>query len=490
MIKILKGKSVKELDLLHCEFSGQKSLELMENAADAFTKWLVSNFSDSEQRVRIFCGAGNNGGDGFAIARLLSDKGFTVEVVGCFSDGTKLSPNAQANFDRLPREVNFSFFQSNQLYSEFDLIIDAYLGVGLTGNLRKEAKEIIEVMNGCTGDKIAVDIPSGLPADSIAQSVTFQADFTLTFAFPKLSLLLPENALLTGELIVADIGISPELYEHFSDELYFLKSIDIPKLHRKFHRFSHKGDFGKILLIGGSPGKMGALHLSAKSALRTGAGLVTCFLDQSERMILQSSLPEAMCLWGEIPSLDKFDAIGIGPGWGVINRREVLKFILMNCTSPLVIDADAINLLAEYPELIELLPENTILTPHPGEFDRLLGKSSDHLERLQKARQFAMKRNILLILKGANSVISLPDGRQLINSTGTKYMATGGSGDVLTGMITAFLGMGYSAEYAAICGVYHHGLAGEFAGSKRKYGTIAGDLIEEIPATFIAMGIE
>lgn len=490
MIKILKGESVSKLDALHSEVSGQPGLDVMEQAAESFVAWFFEKFSDRKYTILIFCGAGNNGGDGFAIGRLLSEKGFEVKIIKCFLPDAKLSEDAQTNVDRLSEKVHTEYFSSELLPLKSDVILDAYLGVGLKGDLRDHAKEIIRFMNESVGIKIAVDIPSGLPADSPASTMAFQADYTVSFAFPKVSLLLPENAQYCGELVLRDIGILPEIYNEFESDFFFLTSEDIPRLHRKFHRFSHKGDFGKVLLIGGSPGKMGALYLSAKSALRTGTGLVTCFLDESERMILQSSLPEAMCLWGAFPNLEQFDSIGIGPGWGIVLRKHFLEDLLNQASSPLVLDADALNILAGHAQLLDLLPKNTILTPHPGEFDRLLGKSRNHIDRLAKARDFAMNRQVILILKGANTVISLPDGRQIFNSTGSKYMATGGSGDVLTGMITAFLGMGYHPENAALCGVYHHGLAGEMAGSKTRRGTLASDLIAHIPDTYFRLGID
>ncbi|MFC3415661.1 NAD(P)H-hydrate dehydratase [Algoriphagus hitonicola] len=490
MIKILNGNSVGQLDKLHCEVSGQHSLDLMEQAADSFVTWFLEHFSDRKHKIAIFCGAGNNGGDGFAIGRLLREKGFEVHIIKCFSPDSKLSEDAQTNLDRLPLEVDSYFFNSNLEKLEVDVILDAFLGVGLTGDLRENAKGVIGFMNQCDGVKIAVDIPSGLPSDGLASEHAFKADFTISFAFPKLSLLLPDNAQFSGDLVVQDIGILPELYDKFDSDFYFLTAKDIPQFHRKFHRFSHKGDFGKVLLIGGSPGKMGALHLSAKSALRTGAGLVSCHLDESERLILQSSLPEAMCLWGDLPNLGLFDAIGIGPGWGVEPRKKILEELLRQVSRALVLDADAITILAENKKLLDLLPENSILTPHPGEFDRLLGKSKNHLERLEKAKEFSEKRKVVMVLKGANTVVSLPDGRQIFNSTGSKFMATGGSGDVLTGMITAFLGMGYQPEHAALCGVFHHGLAGEIAGSKTRRSTIASDLIAHISETYIQLGID
>jgi NAD(P)H-hydrate epimerase len=211
---------------------------------------------------------------------------------------------------------------------------------------------------------------------------------------------------------------------------------------------------------------------------------VTCQIEESERFIIQASVPEAMVIGEDFKDLDAFDAIGVGPGWGVENREKQLEFLLQSFSKPMVLDADALNVLSKNPELMSLLPKNSILTPHLGEFERLVGNCVNHPDRMKKASDLAKKYQIVLVLKGANTLISLPDGRQLFNSTGTHFMATGGAGDVLTGMITAFLGMGYSPENAAICGVFHHGLAGEYAGKIRFQGTIASDIIEQIPRTF------
>jgi NAD(P)H-hydrate epimerase len=301
--------------------------------------------------------------------------------------------------------------------------------------------------------------------------------------------LIPENANLVGDLVVGDIQIDPELYNEFEGEMYFLQESDVPALHKKFTRFSHKGDFGKILLVGGSLGKMGAMVLASKSALRTGAGLVTCHVEESEHHILQTSVPEVMCNWGLIPNAGYYDAIGIGPGWGLDHRRNLMELLLKDFHKPIVVDADGINLLAKHPEMIEKLPKGSILTPHVGEFGRLIGEFGSHIERVQKAKEFATKHQLILVLKGANTVISFPDGRQVVNSSGSPYMATAGSGDTLTGMITAYLGMGYSSDSAALCGVYHHGLAGEIAGAKKRRGTIASDIIEAIPETYLKLNV-
>lgn len=488
MLKILQGQQVNELDSSHIKKEGISSLELMERAALGFVNWWKGQVFEKKDPVFIFCGAGNNGGDGFAIARLLNNLGFNVSVFKCFGDSMEMSSDALWNFKLLSDGIQVKNWIDLDLKVE-GILIDAFLGVGLKGKLRPESIEIIQKINAFQGEVISVDLPSGLPSDDVLTGICVKANRTVTFAFPKLSLLFPEHGPMTGELVVIDIGIEDREYGNFEGSNYYLRKQDIPFQHRKFHRFSHKGDFGKVLLVAGSEGKMGAAILACKAALRTGSGLVTAFVPKSERQIIQISVPEAMCLFDLSEHYSRFDAIGVGPGFGVEENVNLLRAIFQKFQKPLVLDADAISILGENPELISLIPKGSILTPHLKEFDRLLGKSSNHKERLEKAADFCKKWNINLLIKGANSVICLTDGRQVFNSTGTLYMASGGSGDVLTGMITSFLGQGYSPENALICGVFHHGLAGEIAGKTKRRGTTATDIIEAIPQTFIELDI-
>ena len=487
MLKIIRGHEIKILDRLHVERLEISSLSLMEKAAAAFVSWWNSKKIPKSFRVAIFCGGGNNGGDGFAIARLLNQSGYDVSVFCCFEEESKMSPDCKENFTSLPSSVLRKYWKEFDP-NGFDRLIDAFLGIGLKGDLRSEAVEIIQTINSFPGEIYSVDIPSGLPSEGIALGSCVKAAGTISFAFPKLSLLIPENAQFTGELIVEDIGIQDEEYESFDSSYYFLQGKDLPNYHRKFSRFAHKGDYGKILLVAGSKGKMGAAVLCAKSALRSGSGLVTCHIPSEERIILQTAVPEAMVWMEEHLDLSKFDAVGIGPGIGV-DRVDFFKQILESCKSALVLDADALTILSKNPEWITLIPKGSILTPHLGEFERIFGKILDPVARLEKAREFCQKHQLNLLIKGANSVICLADGKQIFNSSGTNYMATGGSGDVLTGMLTSFLGQGYSPEQALICGVYHHGLAGEIAGSRKLRGTIASDILEAIPETFQKLSI-
>lgn len=488
MLKILSGQQVKQLDAIHIQKAGISSLELMERAGFGFVNWWKSLDYDKKETVFIFCGAGNNGGDGFVIARLLHKSGHKVSVLKCFSENTKLTSDAEMNYSFLSEGIQIKDWKDFDPLEE-GIVIDAFLGVGLFGDLRSEAIQIIQKINSFQGKVISVDIPSGLPSDDVLTGICVEADWTLTFAFPKFSLLFPEHASVTGELVLINIGIEDWEYENFESPYFYLQKQDIPSFHKQFHRFSHKGDFGKVLIIAGSTGKMGAAILACRSALRTGSGLVTALVPESERHIIQISVPEAMCLVGFPEDLSSFDALGVGPGLGVDDKVKFLETIFKRYNKPLVIDADALNILSENLDLISLIPKGSILTPHLKEFDRLLGKNSNHKQRLGKAADFCQKWKLNLLIKGANSVICLADGRLIFNSTGTQYMATGGSGDVLTGMITSFLGQGYSPENAMIGGVYQHGLAGEIASKTKLRGTIATDIIDAIPQTFIQLEI-
>lgn len=488
MQKILSGVQVKELDSQHIKLSGQSSLQLMESASQAFVKWFLDQGFSADLPIQVAVGGGNNGGDGLAISRLLSELSYEVTILKCYNSKESLSKDSLLNYNLLPESILILDFE-NWKFSKNGILIDAFLGVGLKGELRTDAIKIIQKLNEFQGIVISIDVPSGLPSDQMVNGIAIQANFTTSFSFPKLSLILPEHAEYVGELVVLKIGLLEDAYNDLDSTFFYLESHDVPSLHKIFNRFSYKGDMGKVLLIGGSPGKMGALILCSKSALRTGSGLVTCHMEDSERVILQTAVPEAMASWGLIPNPEFYDAVGIGPGWGTENRARLFKQFLQDFQKPIVIDADGLNLLARNPDLIPLVPKNSILTPHVGEFSRLAGKASNHLERLELAKSFAVENELILVLKGANTVISLPDGRQVVNSSGNKYMATGGSGDVLTGMITSYLGMGYTPENAALCGVFHHGLAGEIASISKRRSMIASDIIAAIPETYIQLKI-
>lgn len=488
MKQILSAKEISILDQIHLKRKGFSNHAFMELVAQRFVDWFQSQGYPSGAYILVCVGAGNNGGDGLAIARILFSLGYAVEVVTCFSTGAKLSPDCAQNLSLLPSPVKRSSLDTFT-FPMAGVLIDAYLGQGCVGPLREEAKERVQRINSFGGTIISLDLPSGLPADSVLSGIAVQADLTVTLGFPKLALLLPEHAAYTGELVVLDIGFEEEEFTEFSTSTFFLEERDLLPLHRRFHRFAHKGDFGKILLVAGSKGKIGAAILASKAAFRTGSGLVTCLIPEAERSALAAAVPEAMCVFGEEQEFSTYDAVGIGPGLG-LDQVEMLKKILSLARKPVVLDADALNCLAKDPSIWALIPKGSILTPHLKEFDRLFGPAQNHLERMAKAKACCLTYGVNLVLKGANTLCCLADGRQVFNSSGCKYMATAGIGDALTGILTSFLGQGYSPENAVLCGVFHHGMAGELAGEKYLRGTMAHDLIEAIPETYRRIGLD
>lgn len=491
MLSIIPGDMVSELDSTYIKQEGISSWDLMERAAQSFCAWFRGLDCKKGMPLYIFVGPGNNGGDGVAIARLLSKDYLDIHLI-FFDEIENCSKDFQINFNKIPSSVKISSIEAFSFPLKSNaIIIDGIFGVGINRPVGGKFKQAIERINKADCLKIAIDIPSGIPADGILEGIAFEAHYTVTFQFPKFSLFFPEHARYTGEVYVADIGISEKFLENFNSQKFFIRQKDIRPLHRVFHKFSHKGDFGKVLLIGGSRGKVGAIILASSSALRTGSGLVHAYIEESESPILQSAAPEVMVAGkDEIDNLDKFDAIGIGPGWGLEVDPKFYESILKQYQKPMVIDADAINLLAAHPQLIPIIPKGSILTPHLKEFQRLTGKASNHVERLKKARDFAGEHGLYIVLKGAYSSISCPDGKQFFNSSGNQYMATAGSGDVLTGMLTSFLGQGYAPLNAGICGVFHHGLAGELASIELRRGTIASDIVKSIPKTYSILEIE
>lgn len=491
MLDIISGNRVSELDKAFVKSEGISSWDLMERAAISFCNWFKIGFENENKKIFVFCGPGNNGGDGLAIARLLEMEGFGVTVL-IFEDSVNCSQDYQINFKKLPigvRVLGYRDFDFNQVHG--NICIDAIFGVGVNRPLSGKFLETINSLNQCNSEKISIDMPSGVPSDGILVGTAFKADFTCTFQFPKLGLLLPEHADFTGKIEVLDIGIPSSFLESFGQKRHFVQKQDIPHLHRHFNGFSHKGDFGRILLVGGSKGKMGAILLSARAAMRCGSGLVHVQAPTEERLILQIGAPEVMVANDQvIEHLGDFDAVGIGPGWGTDIEPDDFRMILTSFKFPIVVDADGLNLLSRNKNLLEFLPQNSILTPHLKEFERLVGPCQNHIERLQKALDFSSKFGVYLVLKGAFTSISCPDGSQYFNSSGNKYMATAGAGDVLTGMLTSFLGQGYKPLDAAICGVFHHGLAGDLASKDKRKGLIASDIIDSIPRTFLELGID
>jgi NAD(P)H-hydrate epimerase len=499
-MKIFRTEQIRELDDYTIKNEPVSSIDLMERAAVKVFDWYADRF-DSSSPVMIFAGPGNNGGDGLVLARLLYKRKYRTEVYFVkISDNT--SPDWKINRDRLSTEteVPFKTITDVKQIPEPDpgtVIIDALFGSGLSRKVEGLACDVISRINQSGATVVSIDIPSGLFGEDNSDNNTdtiVKAHYTLSFQFPKLSFMFPENEKYTGEWTILPIGLHPKAIENIASPYVFLEKSLIAKLLKKRGNFDHKGNFGHGLLIGGSYGKMGAVVLGTRAALKTGIGLITCHIPSAGDVILQCAVPESMVIHDNskeivtgIGNTSQFSAIGAGPGMGKdpLTVRALDK-LLANCKQPMVIDADALNILSENKKLLTTITPGTILTPHPKEFERLAGKSGNSFIRLQKQISFSAKYNCIVVLKGAYTSITSPDGNVWFNSTGNPGMATAGSGDVLTGMILSLLAQGYEPLRAAITGVFLHGLAGDIAAGKScQESIIASDIINEISGAYM-----
>lgn len=499
MIKILNVDNIRKLDAYTIVNEPITSIDLMERASKECVKWMLDKIS-LETKVWIVCGLGNNGGDGLAIARLLADKNHPVNVLIIrYSD--KVSDDFNINLTKLinQKKCEITDIQKETeipVFDEEDVIIDALFGSGLSKKIKGLNAEVVQKINQSNAIKISIDIPSGLFADkssSDKNSIIINADYTLTFQFPKYVFMFAENEQYVGEWVLIRIGLSEDFINSVeANNIYTTKS-DCQSLLIKRAKFAHKGNYGHALLMAGSLGKMGAAMLSSKACLRSGVGLLTTHLPYKGGDSLQTAVPECMLsldrfenYLSEVPDLSAYVAIGIGPGIGLREQSgNALKVLIQEAGVPIVIDADALNMLAENKTWLAFLPKGCILTPHPKEFERLAGKSSNDFGRIELAKQFAIKFKLTLVLKGAHTVVINSSGNCYFNSTGNPGMATAGSGDVLTGVILGLLAQGYSSLESAILGVYLHGLAGDIAASKKSQeALIASDIIHYLGKAF------
>ena len=496
-MKILNVEQIRSLDTYTIENEPVSSLDLMERASKAFVRWFCDQFVNTRP-VAVFCGKGNNGGDGLAIARILSTHSYSVQVyVIEYTDHA--SADFQSNLSRLKDHLQPFSIAANDAFPALAanvICIDALLGSGLSRPAEGLLANIIHSLNDLPNKLVSVDIASGLYADKANQkgNPVIKPDFTVSFQLPKLAFMMPQNAEFVGSWHLVDIGLSEEFVKNIETPYYYTDKLTAEKLIKPRDKFSHKGTFGHALIMAGSYGKMGAAVLSGKACLRSGVGLLTMHIPACGYDIIQISLPEAMAITdadpkhlGEVTDLEPYSAIGIGPGVGkepgTVNVLEKLLNDLNKdeAKAKLIIDADALNILSENRHLLEKLPENTVLTPHPKEFQRLAGDSKDEFERLQIGIDFAKKHKVIICLKGANTAVILPNGKVHFNSTGNPGMATGGTGDVLTGIVTSLLAQKYNPAQAAILAVYQHGLAGDRAAEQRgQSALIAMDVAESL----------
>ncbi len=497
-MKLFSTSQIRDIDRLTIENEPVSSINLMERASDSLFRWFASNIS-ADKRVAIFAGPGNNGGDGLALARMLIESGYSIDVY--LLSATSYSIDYQENLKRLKNQgiVIPHNIQTENDFPKIDsnsIIVDALFGSGLTKPLAGSAAHLVNFINGCNTKIISIDMPSGLFGEENPfpnNNSVIKSGITLTLQFPKLSFFFAENNQFIGKWIILPIGLSPDAINSTSTLYNYIDSSSVTPVIKMRGSFGHKGDYGHCLVIAGSIGMMGAAVLSSTSCIKSGSGLVTAHVPKIGYSILQQSIPEVMVEIDEndycftsISPLSKYSAIAIGSGIGK-DQRSVDGFhkLFKEVKAPLIIDADGLNILAENPKLMELIPAMTVITPHPGEFDRLFGKCYSGFHRLKIAIDKSAKNNIIIVLKGAFTQIVCPDGRVYFNSTGNPGMATGGSGDVLTGVITSLLGQGYNPVDSSILGAYIHGMAGDLAADKKGVdGITASDIINYLSDAF------
>lgn len=476
-MKILTAAQVKEADAYTIKHEPVASIDLMERAAARCVEWLLKK-TDPADPVYVYCGKGNNGGDGLAIARMLAEKNYAVHVF-IIEHSDKSSDDFAANEQRLKRVKGTELHYVHSV-AEMDvpveggIALDAIFGSGLNKPVEGFVAEVIDKLNRSGARIIAIDIPSGLFTEDNSRTKReniIRAAHTLTFQVPKLAFMFPENSSFVGDFTVLDIGLDKDFLAQLTSKEYFITKEDVAELVGARGKFSHKGTYGHALLIAGSYGKMGAAVLAGRGCLRAGPGLVTMHVPACGYTVIQTALPEAMTSiddseqhLSKAPAQGAYTAVGIGPGIGKDEQTQsMLKLLIQNSSLPLILDADALNILGENKTWISFLPAGSILTPHPKEFERLAGGWRNDNDRHALLRNFAVKHNVHVVLKGAHTAIASPNGNVYFNSTGNPGMAKGGSGDVLTGVITGLMARGYVSLEACMLGVYLHGLAGDFA---------------------------
>ena len=495
-MKILTSSQLKELDKYTIAHEPIASIDLMERAAIALTNAIIRRWDKSFKMV-VFAGPGNNGGDALAVARMLSQRGYHVEVF-LFNTKGKLSEECQTNLERLKMCGSVYFTEISTQFdppelTESHVVIDGLFGSGLNKPLSGGFAAVVKYINASKAQIAAIDIPSGLMGEdntyNIRQNIV-HADVTLSIQLPKLSFLFPENEEVVGEWELLDIGLKQSYIDATASPFSILGEEVIRPIIKPRKRFAHKGSFGHGLLIAGSYGMAGASILSAKACLRSGIGLLTVHTPIHNHDILQISVPEAIVqtdiherYFAQPTDLSRYKAIAIGPGLG---QEEDTALAMMEqiqgSNLPIILDADAINILSTHRNWLSRLPKRCILTPHLGELERLIGKCMDTYERLTKVKELAAYLQSYIIVKGAWTTIVTPEGEYFFNPTGNPGMATGGSGDVLTGILLALVAQGYSREEACKLGVYIHGLAGDIAAEDMtETGMISSDIINALP---------
>lgn len=491
MQNLLTAEQTKAVDEHTIQYQKISSIDLMENAAIAFVKAFIKEVTDKKASISLFCGQGNNGGDGLAIARLLAKENYKNLTVYLINFSNKQSDDYTENLKQLQQtkiktlEINKEDELGNV---RCDIVIDAVLGSGLNKPLKSNYLALAQQINNLNAKVVAVDVPTGFNSEGEIEVnyIGVKADLVICFQRPKINFFFQESVKALARFKVVNIGLDEDFIERQPSFWKLTQKADIEKIIKPRANFTHKGTYGHALLVAGNTTTMGAALLAASACLHSGAGLTTVCLPQSGLIALNTLLPEVMALPRNehlaIEAFDKFSVIAIGPGLGIEAETEVLFKKLINTQKPLVIDADGLTILSRNIDFLSKLPANTILTPHMKEFDRLFGEHQNWWQRIETAREKAQKLNIIIILKNQFTFICLPTGDVLINPTGNPAMASGGMGDVLTGIITSLIAQGYSAADAAKLGVYVHGKAGDDL-AKKRFTVSASQVALQIPKT-------
>ncbi|MCG2459532.1 NAD(P)H-hydrate dehydratase [Flavobacteriaceae bacterium F89] len=497
-MKIFSASQIYEADNSTIKNQGITSVELMERAANQVFNWMHLRLQDTTVKIHLFCGIGNNGGDGLAVARLLKQHGYNIGVyVVNYSD--KRSQDFLINLDRLKDIKVWPDFISDASdlprITPDDILVDAIFGIGLNRPPASWVVVLLQHMNRSRAFILAIDVPSGLFLDKVPKDGKgiVCANHTLTFQVPKLVFFLPQTGIYSNGWELLDIGLDQEYLSKTETDYELTGKNEVLQWYRPREKFSHKGTYGHALLVGGSFGKIGAVLLASRACLYSGSGLVTAYVPKCGYLPVQTGLPEAMVITdeGEEQIFHIFfdidpSVIGIGVGMGTENGTvKAFGEFLKNNKRPLVIDADALNILSKNKGMLKDLPAKAVLTPHPKELERLIGIWKDDFDKLEKAKSFSKKFNCVLVIKGANTVVLYND-KGYVNTTGNPGMATGGSGDVLTGIITGLIAQGYDSLQAAIFGVYLHGRAGDIAVEKTGYQALtATGIIDSLGGAFL-----
>ncbi|MBR5170857.1 MAG: NAD(P)H-hydrate dehydratase [Muribaculaceae bacterium] len=497
-MKIFTNDGLRRIGDRTVEKEGIEMLDLIERAASAVSYELISRWRTSKRFV-FFAGPGDNGADALAVARMMYEQGYRPEVYLFNIKSAQLSPCCLANRDRLLQTVgdDIDFIEVIQNFNppeltENDVVVDGLFGNGLRTPLKGGYTALVQYINSSDAYVVSIDIPSGMFGEwnmGNDRRNIIRADLTLTYQSKRLAFYFAENADCVGECKVLDIELDRESVARMPTDFYLIEREDVHDVMRPRNPFSNKYDHGTLLLIAGSYGMMGAAVMSARGALRAGAGLVTVHAPRCGYQVLQTAVPEALfepdrneIMTTAIDLHHTYSVVALGPGIGTNDETlEAVHQFIMNFKRPCLLDADALNCIARRPSLLRSIPPRSIITPHAIEFDRLFGDHNTDEERLKKALDVSKIYNITIVLKGHYTMTVRPDSKIYVNSSGNAGMATPGSGDVLTGVIGALIAQNYPADWSVVLGVYLHGLAGDLAAQEHgTYGMIASDIVDRL----------